>query len=172
MNQKKCASLYCDQHIRKMILETAQLLSFAHHRFPNGARENKIYKYSKGHGNHPCAKWVYESQENYNWLVNLGWALIVEYKFRFGKDHATATVMGYLKRKMPALPQVPMTPFALVMPEEYWHIEKVSKPNVIYNPVKSYRKYYAAEKQEFKRGPALYTKRKNFTLRKKSLQHM
>jgi hypothetical protein len=43
-NPKTGAKYHSDQHVRKMILETAQLLSFAHYRHYSRAKLGKIYK--------------------------------------------------------------------------------------------------------------------------------
>ena len=71
------AEFHNDKHCCKMIVELAQLLCCAHHSinntFPN------IYK--KTHFNHPCAVWVRECVENYNYTYNLFCALCDEYKF-------------------------------------------------------------------------------------------
>jgi len=84
-----------DKHVVKMILESAQLLSTAH-RLLDGeefegktktgrkakrwklhdARENVIY--SATHINHPSAVWCRQSVENYNWLVDHFFALMLE----------------------------------------------------------------------------------------------
>lgn len=93
-NPKISAKYHSDQHVRKMILETAQLLSFAHYRHYSRAKLGKIYKDSKSHTNHPCAKWVRESWANYNYLCKLGLALCREYTFRFGKVLILKTEIG------------------------------------------------------------------------------
>lgn len=155
------AQYHSDQHVRKMILETAQLLSFCLHRFgaKEGFKKDKIYKYSKSHGEHPCAKWVYESTKNYRYLANLGIHLCIEYNYRFGKVHATTEVMRYLAARIPNIPKPPLTPFALVMPTTYQRIDKIENKRVFRNAVKSYRNYYNHEKHTFKNGPATWTNR-------------
>lgn len=159
-NPKTNAKYYCDQHVRKMILETAQLLSFAHYRSPSRAKKDKIYKDSKSHGMHPCAIWVRQSSDNYNYLCKIGLALCREYTHRFGKIHKTQAVLKYLSLRRPELPLIPITPFALAMPKEYQFISKIENKTVFRDAVKSYRRYYKAEKLEFKRGPATWTNRK------------
>lgn len=156
---KECVKLYCDQHVRKMILETAQLLSFAHYEAGTKLKYHRIYKDSKGHHNHPCAKWLYRSQANYRWLVKLGMYLCKEYTFRFNKTHATQKVMVYLKNHVPDLPDVPITQFELCMPKQYHFISVIRDRTVFRDTIKSYKRYYRAEKQTFKRGPAVWTKR-------------
>ena len=65
----KIPELMCDQHIVKMILETAQLLCSAHH-VVDPMNTNIPYKLT--HVNHPCAVWTRGSVFNYNFLVCLG----------------------------------------------------------------------------------------------------
>ena len=73
-----CASIHCDQHIHKMILESAQLLSTAVHlRF--SIREippplaSVLYK--PAYVNHPCSIWTRASNNNMLWLCELALAL-------------------------------------------------------------------------------------------------
>lgn len=156
---KTNTQFYCDQHVRKMILETAQLLSFAQYETDNKIKYPRIYKDSKSHHNHPCAKWLYRSKDNYKYLAKLGMALCKEYTFRFGKIHKTQKVMEYLKSHVPPLPDIGMTPFELCMPKEYHFISLVKDKTVFRDAIKSYKRYYRVEKQTFKRGPAIWTKR-------------
>lgn len=151
-NIEENVKMYCDQHVRKMIIETAQLLSFVHHKFPSDDIDiNQIYKNSKSHSNHPCTIWTQSSINNYKYLSLLGKYLGIEYTYRFGKIHATEKVIEYLSNNIPNLPNIPMTTFALTMPEIYQDKSDV---------VGSYRTFYINEKQVFKRGPATWTKRK------------
>lgn len=101
-----------DRHVVKMILESAQLLSTAH-RMIDGTAETitvngKIRKtwrlpddrefhcYKVTHANHPCAKWVRGSAENYNWLSDHLIALLAEYTHRYGKVHKTRGMTSYI----------------------------------------------------------------------------
>lgn len=84
---RKAARMHCDQHVHKMLLETAQMLSTAH-------RENGSYLapwglYRSTHTNHPSNKWVRHSAETYDWTHQLFEALSDEYRTRYGKPHAT-----------------------------------------------------------------------------------
>lgn len=87
---KKCAISLDDLRLRKMILETAQLLTAgisAHYEDYYQQYHHALYKLT--HKNHPITKWVMSSIENFNWLVDYFYNLCDEYKFRFGKTHAT-----------------------------------------------------------------------------------
>jgi hypothetical protein len=62
------ASYHCDQHIHKMILESAQMLSTAAHKWYPWLGNN-IYKPS--YPNHPCTQWVCTSKSNAYWVIVL-----------------------------------------------------------------------------------------------------
>ena len=109
----ECAKFHVDRHTTKMILEYAQLLSTAHRvldgveiienkyvpgSLPARWRKCKIWKlndhrdsilYKATHINHPSARWVRQSPENYLWLANMLIALCEEYTHRYGKIHKT-----------------------------------------------------------------------------------
>jgi hypothetical protein len=121
-----------------MILETAQMLSSAHH-VVNPDNDFPIYR--KTHVNHPCSVWARQSAVNYKWLTQLGLHLCDEYGFRYDKTHKTERVMLWLEANVPAsldTSRVSITPFALAMPEE---LRDVS------NPIKSYRNYYLTKRE-------------------------
>ncbi len=87
----QAARMMCDKHVVKMILESAQLLSTAH-RVLDGRdlqmnsllEETTLYKAT--HINHPSAKWVRASANNYKWLYSHFEALNDEYMYRYKKD--------------------------------------------------------------------------------------
>jgi len=92
-----CAKLHCDKHVVKMILEYAQLMSTAHDEAGTWAAP----MYKPTHRNHPCAKWVRESENNYTWLYCLFIALCDEYTHRYGKVHKTDIKLRDLLRSPP-----------------------------------------------------------------------
>lgn len=62
------ASYHCDQHLNKMILESAQMLSTAMHKwYPHLSP----YLYKIAHPNHPCTIWISQSTQNAQWLSDL-----------------------------------------------------------------------------------------------------
>jgi hypothetical protein len=80
------AQLQADVHVVKMILETMQLLCTALHL----SRTPCIWPfelYKPTHINHPSAKWVRHSISNFNWAMNHGYELCLEYTKRYGKLH-------------------------------------------------------------------------------------
>jgi hypothetical protein len=133
----KAAEYQCDKHVVKMILETAQLLSSAHHVL-NSPHKDRFYKLT--HKNHPCAVWTRESASNYGWLYNHFIALCAEYTKRYGKCHKTDREKGFVLAILPHLIESKaMTPFPLCMPDQY-------KTDDV---VESYRNYYKGEKAYF-----------------------
>ena len=80
----EAARMQCDRHVVKMILETAQLLSTAHHELDG---ESPVYKPT--HKNHPSAVWVRSSAAAYHWAWQHLQALGREYQSRYGKAHKT-----------------------------------------------------------------------------------
>ena len=135
-NVEECAKAHCDKHVSKMILESAQLLCTA----INVLAGEQVTPYKTTHTNHPCAKWVRESNSNAIYLYELMSQLNQEYYFRYGRQH-----LSYLKLEenkifdliLKYLPKGEFTTPALAMPDEY----KTS------NVVESYRNYYREAKQ-------------------------
>ncbi len=149
-NVKTCARLHCDQHVVKMPLETAQLLSTALHcadRVSWSALHADGLAYKPTHLNHPCAIWTHGCINNYLWLAALGLELCSEYDYRFGAskghEHKCRAVLNALKSHAPLLSRRrTITPFALVVPED------CILPG---DPVNTYRKYYREHKAAFAR---------------------
>ncbi len=133
---KLAAQYHCDKHVVKMIVETAQILSTAHHiNGVNSQLREIIYK--ETHKNHPCCIWARESTENYLWLCSLGIELCKEYTLRYGKIHKTQSILEMLVGNIPNFKYVCFTPFALAMPEDCWKEDAVL----------AYRKYYMVHKR-------------------------
>jgi len=136
LDPQKAARYHCDQHVVKMVLETAQLLS--------GVLPYQSGIYRPTHLKHPCALWVRESHENFMWLAALGEALAQEYTWRFNKKHKS---LGVITKCMELeasthrlISRGCVSPFAQCMPDEY---------RVHANPVQAYRNYYLGDKAAF-----------------------
>ena len=82
----------CDQHVIKMLLESAQLLYAAHHRLDDDFDDwpDDAAPYKATHLAHPDALWTASCFQNYRWLHRHACALADEYTTRFNKTHATA----------------------------------------------------------------------------------
>ena len=133
--------MQCDKHVVKMILESAQLLSTAHHVLDGNAAREGIYKAT--HINHPCTVWVRESHANYNWLWWHLASLCEEYEHRYGRMHKTSSLLYKLHFEPYNIPNLLSTPFAVAMK---------ARPECIVegDPVQSYRNYYKTKQKDFK----------------------
>lgn len=116
---KICATQHCDKHVVKMILEYAQILSTAHYILDGSTNIAGVDLYKPTHKNHPSAKWVRESLDNYNYLYELFIALLDEYTYRYNKRHKTEKLRVALKLRPANINSAPFTDPALAMPEEF-----------------------------------------------------
>lgn len=134
---QKAAVFHNDKHLVKMILESAQLLCTAH-RVLDVNPHPDLYRAT--HINHPCSKWVRETDCNYNWLNMLFVHLCDEYTFRYDKVHLSYTKLHRLLCFPPDnIPRGPLTQFAQAMPDKYKNSDVVT----------AYRNYYLSEKRSF-----------------------
>ena len=139
-NQTECAKAHYDTHVVKMILESAQLLSTAHHLIGAGG------PYKKTHDNHPSAIWVRSNVKHYMWLYILMEELGKEYTHRFGKVHKTildhSDALACFPRDIKA---------------GEWQDPPLAMPDhcKVGDAVESYRNYYLTEKLDLMK----YTKR-------------
>lgn len=124
----KCAVQYCNSHVVKMLLETAQILCSVHHVLETDDR----IPYRKTHANHPCSIWARQSLSHYLWLVELGDALSLEYTHRYGKTHKSSNVINWARNRLPNIPNSDFVEPPKCMPDEFKCTDTV----------KSYQKYY------------------------------
>ena len=136
LNIDKCARYHCDQHVVKMILESAQIactvLNLKGFKTP----------YKSTHMKHPCVVWAGISYANLQWLKKLARALNREYRYRYRKsqDHASLAVIEHIDEMR--FGSRGLTDFAQAVPEQY----KVPE-----DPVQAYRNFYIGEKLKFAR---------------------
>lgn len=133
------ARYHCDQHVNKMLIEAAQMLSTALRE--QGVDDDHLYRST--HVNHPTSVWVREGRENFAWVRDLAVALAREYARRYDHDGPEAhktyrEVITEIPRRPDAIPEG-STPQPLAMPDEY-HTD---------DPVEAYRAYYRGDKREF-----------------------
>ena len=127
------ATMACDKHVVKMILETAQMLCTAARALGSEA------PYGATHKKHPCTIWASTSQGNWDWLIRHGMALCAEYTKRYGKVHKSQAVIEHCKNLKLAFGSQHQTPFPQAMPPQY-------KDDCA---VTAYRAYYHGEKAYF-----------------------
>lgn len=123
----QCAADLCDTHLRKMIVETAQLLSTAHYVLDGVTLHPK-----PTNQNHPCAIWVRDSVANYEWAWFLFFYMLQEYQRRFDKPHNYAiggddkpSVYVKLSVKPDALGFEWKTPYPKVVPSEFYRLDTI-----------------------------------------------
>lgn len=131
---KTCARYHCDQHVVKMILESAQMLCTTLN------RRGLQTPYRPTHVNHPCVLWLDESYDNFLWLKDLALELNREYRFRYDKgcDHASVRIIHDIEHYR--YTSRGLTEFAQAMPEQY---------KVPGDAVRAYRNFYRGEKLGF-----------------------
>lgn len=150
-----CAEMHVDKHCVKMILEYAQLLSTAHRVLDGtptvglsktGRKQTRYtmanslehHLYSATHINHPSAIWARQSKQNYQWLYSLFTALMVEYTYRYGKNHACEKLIEPLKNIPVNIADGRFTEPTPAMPDTY---------KVLNDSIQSYKNYYIGDKQ-------------------------
>ena len=158
-NPKIAASMMCDKHVVKMIIESGQMLStvwrvldgkqytelsrnnrrIKRWKLPYNLFEKMLYKAS--FVGHPCTQWTMENQKNYYWLATHAYALCKEYTYRYKKVHKAEDMISYMRYRKPANIKISdsMTPFAQAMPEQYKREDAAE----------AYRAYYVGEKISF-----------------------
>jgi hypothetical protein len=143
---KLAAQYHHDMHCRKLIMESAQMLSttiwikdcdYAETAF----KTDNIYKFT--HMSHPCTIWARESYSNFVWLFNLFSSLCDEFYYRSGKIHLTQKKTWDTFNEWCNLESTPgkfvkqeLTPFVQCMPDVY----------KCEDAVEAYRDYYKREK--------------------------
>lgn len=147
----------CDEHILKMGVETAQMLSTAH-RILDGVQyteekvtndkkrklkrwrlndEREAILYKATHINHPQNKWVRFNRSNYLWAYDLFIRIMDEFVYRYdNENHKTMQLLCHLDSPPKNIDNGEFYVPPLTMPDEY----KCS------DPVRSYRKFYVKEK--------------------------
>jgi hypothetical protein len=171
LDPKKAAQAHADKHVVKMLLEACQLLYTAHWAFtypklleckapihlakaqkalpvpetmesaPTSLTRPDEPGFRPCHIHHPCAKWVRESIDNYDFTANLAIELAKEFTYRYPKKgaHECEKHAHWLKWNPPMeIPCIPLTPFVLAMDNQYKKED----------PVDAYRHYYLTAKKE------------------------
>lgn len=165
-NPTEAAKMHCDQHVRKMLIESAQMLSTAHRVLDGSATsissrkkpirllpgetvlqgadgkldlQNKICCLET-HANHGSSIWARSSLSQYFWLFDLYKNLNDEFRFRFGRDHLCWLNWNrFLKNAPLSLNEDSYDEPPQMMPDEY------KSPSTI----EAYREFYRREKSKF-----------------------
>jgi hypothetical protein len=125
----KAAQDQCNVHCRKMIVESAQILSTAHF-----VLDGVQVGYKPTHSGHPSIKWCRSTSANYQWLYAHFKALCSEYTFRTGKIHKTSELLSVLDKLPCNIKKAELEPFAMCMDEEYQRVG-------LFDQTKAYQEY-------------------------------
>ena len=170
LDAKRCAQAHQDAHCGKMLLELVQQLCTAFPRpthvfdlklapWADLSPETRIeinvlpYDRTKAQYSNPVCVWTRATRANFDNTTELAQALAAEYRYRFGKPHGSEAALDWVVRHQAEaqVPDGPLQPFVLAMPEEY-------VPRLCPNPAQSfveavcvaaYRAYYRAEKRGY-----------------------
>jgi hypothetical protein len=134
-NPKLAATMLCDQHIRKMQIESAQMCCTAHWETGGDA------PYKRAHKNHPSTIWTRQSIQHYRWLIAHGLEICNEFTIRYGKPHKTQTVLEWCRDNEPNLPDNGFTSPPQCMPEEF----------KMENTIEAYKNFYIKDKVGIKK---------------------
>lgn len=144
-NPKRAAQFLCDIHVRKMLVESAQMLANAYP--PTMLADEECPRTQKGtvrkhsYPHHPCSKWTLECFGNWSWLLKHAQELCKQFKFRQHKNHFTEDFIHWCYLHVPTwLPNYPnfdTTPFAVAIKDKNYICDDI---------VESYRRYYIGEK--------------------------
>ena len=168
-NPKAAASMMCNKHVVKMILESGQMLCTAHWLAwlsgKNGRPTLSDFKrvrdaqewlkdfvpeesqppWKMSHVRHPCTAWTCETMGNYIWLHHHMRGLLDEYTSRYGKVHKSESVWKWLGDHDPVgwcsvEDKYRKTKHPLCVPDE---IKACTD-----DPVHAYRVYYITHKSK------------------------
>lgn len=99
------AQVLDDKRVVKMILESAQLL------WNVASLAGRPAAYRPTHVNHPCAVWVRQTRQNYDWLLEHFYALSTEYRRRYKKQHACVKFNDIFLDNRELVPDLELLPF-------------------------------------------------------------
>ena len=97
---REAARLQYNKHVVKMILESAQMLSTAHHCYGDKYQVENV-PYKQAHLNHPSTVWARRSKATYMWLFEHMMGLGYEYWLRYGKQHLSISKCSMFLSKPP-----------------------------------------------------------------------
>lgn len=153
------ATWLCDQHVSKMILESAQMMCTAirmnlglddvpREELPHELR----FLYRKAHPKHGSTIWVGTSYDNFKWIFQHVVQMHHQHQLRFGTRHKSFRVARiawvYTMNRRGTKDAVPfvekgLTPPYMAFGPDLGHLKDPA------DPVDSYRKFYIADKSKF-----------------------
>ena len=114
---KIAASYHCDQHLHKMVLESAQIVSTA--MIQRGFHIPGLYRQT--HPNHPCTRWAAESNHNILWVCELAIELeSIRQAVKNCDYHSSSEVIklvhDFIRYEFPCATSTAHTPFIFAGP--------------------------------------------------------
>tara|TARA_Y100001956_G_C4065651_1_gene161525 strand:+ start:186 stop:689 length:504 start_codon:yes stop_codon:yes gene_type:complete len=141
-NPLLAAEDHCKIHMRKMIVEYAQILSAAHHVLDQDTAISGIYKLT--HKNHPSAVWLRSGQYQYEWVLDCALHLCKLYTADTGKIHKTQHTLEKLQDLPKNIPLINWQDPPVAAPDKF-------KALAVFNgSVFAYREYMKAKFKEWK----------------------
>lgn len=117
-NTKHCIQSLDDVLLRKTIVESAQMLSTAVHLNDEIIDKPEcLYKVYNANEEHNA--WVRESKYNYKWTFYYLMDGLMEYRYRFDKNHDSWRVAQVFSQYEDLFPNIGMTPFPRKFNKEY-----------------------------------------------------
>ena len=137
----RAAVMLCDVHLRKMCLETAQILSGVLLRQGREPLPGMPKAYNLAH---PVIRAV-DTPQKINWVLLYNFALHEEFLLRFGKKHAYSDLCGKYNQLL-YFPHIKTTPADLTFARDFKAVE-ITEPDIVL----AYRQYYFFKKKLLKR---------------------
>lgn len=141
---KESAQFNQDIHVRKIIVESAQILANCYTlKELENAPKTQLGTFRKhSYYNHPICKWVREDLNNFVWVYDHARFLCQEFTYRFDKVHFCQSFIEWCNTLIPDLPLNKPTE----QPQCFLKYPELMVKN---NPVEGYRRYYCAHKMFF-----------------------
>ena len=157
------ANYHCNEHVRKMITEYAQMLSTAHRvidgvegvriskngrkikHWTHPHRENELYLAT--HVNHPSNIWVRTTYYNYMWMYACYHTLLRMFEKSTGKQHESAKLKDILLYPPVKIKSANLTVPPRCIKDEY--LLQQSEPDTFADVITNYRHFYNKSKSRF-----------------------
>lgn len=147
------AEYHHDVHVRKMLVETAQILSTALRGCVSHVQAARLGLYETTHVHHTCVRWAGATRGNFGWTISLLDALIREYDHRWpgrgDRYERPRRLLAVYSRHVAALPPGGLQDFARTRA-----VQEICAGSQI-DTVAAYRVLYATEKMTDKNGRRL-----------------
>jgi hypothetical protein len=147
-NPTKAASWLCDQHINKMIVESAQMIAncFSLETLEQAPKTQKGTSRKHSYYNHPCSIWARETRKNLEWLARHALAMEGERIARGYNPHFCVEFLVWALWNIHKSenPEGKLTKFAIAISEDS-NCRKIEGFDDI-NRVEQYRLYYKHDK--------------------------